>query len=104
MADPTYITDWSSVPRHRWEQAQEVERAYWYAKDRERLGLDARLLFYSSYYEWTKHGRLLNPFRIDPDRPQNFQLGPDDVAGKRILDVGCGPRPRTLPLVHCSEV
>ena len=102
--DPKYTTDWSSVAVHRYHQAQRAERAYWDAKDRERLILDARLYYYSGYYRWSKHRELINPFSIDPDRPQNFQLAPDEVLGRRILDAGCGPRPRTLPLVHCAEV
>ena len=102
--DLTYITDWSSVAVDRYDQAQRTERAYWDAKDRERLVLDARLYYYSGYYQWSKRRGLLNPYRVDPDRPQNFQLLPDEVHGRRILDAGCGPRPWTLSLVHCAEV
>lgn len=44
------------------------------------------------------------PFRIDPARPESFGLEPDEIAGRVVLDVGCGPISRALCLVHCAEV
>jgi SAM-dependent methyltransferase len=99
-----YISDWSPVPLVRYEQAQQAERKYWSTRDRRILELSAKEYFYSGYYEWKEHRDLLNPFRVRPSRPQNFQIAPDDMEGSAVLDVGCGPTSASISLVHCAEV
>jgi SAM-dependent methyltransferase len=99
-----YIRDWSPVPASRYAQAQRREAEWWRESDPALLTRTAEYHFYAGYYEWTKHGGLLNPFRVDPSRVQNFHLPAAAVEGKAILDVGCGPISQTMSLVHCAEV
>jgi SAM-dependent methyltransferase len=99
-----YVEDWSPVSIRRFAWAQTSERAYWAQQDPRLLRLHAQYYYYAGFYEWIRHRALLNPFRIDPSRPGNFQLSPDAIAGSIVLDVGCGPMTWTLSLVHCATV
>jgi len=99
-----YISDWSSVPINRYEQAQKSENEYWSLQDHRVLTLHSQYYFYAGYYEWTKHRALINPFCVRPSRPQNFQIPGNAVKGKAILDIGCGPMSPTISLVHCAKV
>src|SRR5579872_5343955 len=100
----TYIDDWSPVPASLHREAQVEERDWWQHQDRNILQLTAKYHFYAGYYDWTRHRRLLNPFCIRPDGPSNFQISNDAIAGKRMLDLGCGPISESISLVHCAEV
>lgn len=104
MGDVSYVSDWTPIPAPRYEQAQGREVDYWDTRPPELLTLNAKYYFYAGFYEWTKHRELLNPFRVDPSRPQNFQIPGAAIEGRAILDVGCGPSPATLSLVHCASV
>jgi len=104
IANMEYISDWSSVPINRYEQAQKSENEYWSLQDHRVLTLHSQYYFYAGYYEWTKHRALINPFCVRPSRPQNFQIPGNAVKGKAILDIGCGPMSTTISLVHCAKV
>ncbi len=106
MADRefTYIDDWSPVPGSLHREAQVKERDWWQHQDRNILQLTAKYHFYAGYYDWTRHRSLLNPFCIRPDSSSNFQIPNDAFAGKRVLDIGCGPISESISLVHCAEV
>lgn len=99
-----YVTDWQAVPTARYAEAQAKEREWWSERDAARLTLHAEYYFYAGYYEWTKHRALLNPFRVNPEQPLNFQVAADEIEGRDILDLGCGPMSHTLSLVHCARV
>ncbi len=99
-----YIDDWSPVPTFRYQDAQITEKSYWQEQDPSVLNLEARYYFYAGYYEWTKHRALLNPFCVRPSNPNNFQIPGEAMEGKSVLDVGCGPTPQSVSLVHCAEV
>lgn len=99
-----YVTDWRAVSPGRYARAQDTERQYWSEQDAAALTLGAQNYFYAGYYKWTKHRELLNPFRVRPERPDNFQIPSSEMEGKDILDIGCGPMSHTLSLVHCARV
>ena len=99
------IRDWSALTEEDWRASQEGERHYWTTRrDPFRLLYHAEHYFYAGFYEWTTRRALLNPFRVDPSRPDNFQIPPDEMEGRVVLEVGCGPASRTLSLVHCATV
>jgi len=100
----TYIDDWSEVPHSRYRMAQEREKTWWSLRDPDKSVLEAKFYYYAGYYEWSRNRSLLNPFRVAGDCPQNFQLPGSDLEGKSLLDIGCGPVPITLSLVHCADI
>lgn len=104
MSETTYIEDFSAVPMDRFAQAQASERDYWDSEGSELLTSQARRNFYAGQYQWANYGALVDPFRIAPDRPGNFQCSPEQIAGAEVLDVGCGPISQSLSLVHCATV
>ena len=104
MTETTYIENFSAVPNDRYAQAQAAERGYWDSEGSELLIWQAQCRFYAGRYEWEKHRDLINPFRIDPGRPGNFQCSPEQFAGAVVLDVGCGPISQSLSLIHCATV
>jgi SAM-dependent methyltransferase len=102
--DIAYIDDWSPVPTVRHQDAQITEKSWWQQRDPAVLKLTAQYHFYAGYYEWTKYRVLLNPFCVCAASPKNFQIPGEAMEGKRVLDVGCGPVPESVSLVHCAEV
>ena len=99
-----YVTDWSAVPDDRYAVAQAAEFAYWSDKGGELLRLRAQYYFYAGFYAWVQRREPINPFRVSSRRPQNYQLTGDEVEGTDVLDIGCGPAPVTLSLVHAARV
>jgi SAM-dependent methyltransferase len=99
-----YVRDWSPVPPGRYEQAQEAEREYWTGAESKLLTLSAQYYFYAGFYQWTTNRALLYPFSVSSASPGNFQIAADEIEGKCVVDVGCGPTPLTLSLVHCARV
>jgi SAM-dependent methyltransferase len=104
MAGPLYVTDWLPISAGRYATAQQAEREWWLRQDAGALRLLAQHRFYAGYYEWVAHGVLLNPFGVNPDLPQNFQITGEAMVGRTVLDLGCGPTPHTLSLVHRAKV
>jgi SAM-dependent methyltransferase len=102
MTEQTYVEGFSAVPADRYTEAQAEERRYWNSENR--LVRRAVRYFSEGLYQWRVHRALTSPFRVDPTRPDNFDLQPDEIAGAVVLDVGCGPISRTLCLVHCATV
>ncbi len=102
--DIAYIDDWTPVPTVRHQDAQITEKSWWQQRDPAVLKLTAQYHFYAGYYEWTKYRVLLNPFCVCAASPKNFQIPGEAMEGKRVLDVGCGPVPESVSLVHCAEV
>jgi len=100
----TYIEDWSEVPDSRYRMAQEREKTWWSLRDPDKSVLEAKYYYYAGYYEWSRNRNLLNPFRVAGEHPQNFHLSGTDLEGKTLLDIGCGPVPITLSLVHCAQI
>ncbi len=80
------------------------EKKWWGLKNPEILNLRAKNNYYAGYYEWNEHRNLLNPFCVRPERPHNFQIPFNEMEGKTLLDIGCGPCPNTISLVHCASV
>lgn len=99
-----YVDDWSPVDKHRYRLAQRTEKQWWGSREKQRLTDEAKLQFYIGYYEWMKYGIASNPFRPNDDSPHSFNLVPNELAGASILDLGCGPMPCSLSLVHLAEV
>ncbi|MEO7118902.1 MAG: hypothetical protein ABIZ34_08020, partial [Candidatus Limnocylindrales bacterium] len=99
---PGYIEDWSPIPDDRYARAQQGERQFWMGKSAEVLNLSAKYYFFAGFHRWTVKRNLMHPFRIDPSRPGNFQIAPDDIAGTDILDIGPGPASISLSLVPCA--
>jgi SAM-dependent methyltransferase len=104
MGRTSYVRDWSAVSPDRYREAQEAERAYWRAEDPRWLYVNAAYQFYAGYYQWHEHRDLHDPFRVNPASPRNFQIPAEEMEGRRVLDVGCGPQTHSLSLVHCAEV
>lgn len=105
MRDGSDIRDWEAATEGEWLAALDRERRYWStSRDAFRLVREAEYRFYAGFYLWTTQRALMNPFRIDPARPDNFQIRTDEMAGRVLVDVGCGPASRTLSLVHCATV
>lgn len=102
MEEISYVSDWSAVGLSRHQEAQEEEKNYWRQQDPIRLTLHAQHYYYAGYYEWDVHKALLNPFGVKPSNPKNFQIPVRKIWGRTVLDVGCGPTPATLSLVHCA--
>ena len=100
----TYIEDWSSVPSSRYQGAQAAEKAWWTTQDPLVLVREAQYRFYAGHYEWITHRALLNPLCVNSSRPANFQIPSEAINGKTFLDIGCGPVPESLSLVHCAQV
>lgn len=94
------ILDFSRVGAKRYAAAQKAEIDFW--EGEKSLELTAQHAFYAGYYEWHRNGRLTNPFRVSKN-VQNFNITPDNVRGE-IIDIGCGPAPASLSLVHISAV
>lgn len=103
-AEQVYVEDFSAVGAERYAEAQREEREFWSSKSRVLLIRGAGWRYLKGRREWRQHRELINPFRIDPTRPVNFGLQPQDVAGAVVVDVGCGPVCETLSLVHCATV
>jgi len=100
----TYVEDWSPVPSSRYQGAQAAEKAWWTTQDPLLLMREAQYRFYAGHYEWIKHRALLNPLCVNSSRPANFQIPGEAINGKTFLDIGCGPVPESLSLVHCAQV
>jgi ubiquinone/menaquinone biosynthesis C-methylase UbiE len=104
VSTASYVFDWSAVSPARYDEAQEAERAYWSQVDPQHLYLQAAYNVYAAYYQWKEHRALLDPFRVNPASPQNYQIRSKDIVGRTVLDVGCGPMTQSLSLVHCADV
>jgi ubiquinone/menaquinone biosynthesis C-methylase UbiE len=102
LASTAHVIDFSAVPGRRYAEAQHSERGYWSSKDPQLLYLHAAYYYYAGYYEWMRNRSLLNPFSMA--KPQNFQISGEQMEGRTVLDVGCGPQSPTLSLVHCARV
>jgi SAM-dependent methyltransferase len=100
----SYVSDWSPVSPARYSEAQDAERAYWSMEDPQHLFLQAAYHVYAGYYAWKEHRALLDPFGVNPASHRNFQIPSSAMAGRSVLDVGCGPMTHSLALVHCAEV
>lgn len=105
MSELAYVEDFSAVSPDRYSEAQASERRHWNSENR-RLWLIRRAVYNYclGLYEWRRHRALTDPFRIDPTKPDNFGLQPDELAAAVVVDVGCGPISQSLSLVHCAAV
>lgn len=99
-----YVEDFSAIGADRYAEAQLEERDFWSSRSRLSLIRGAVYRYRAGLLAWRLHRALIDPFRVDPTRPANFGLRPDEIAGKVILDVGCGPVSQALSLVHCAAV
>ena len=100
----SFVNDWSAIDDARYEAAQSEEREFWSRKDSELLRLRAGYYFYAGYHAWSRDRHLLNPFRVSLNRPQNYQIDSGEMDGAQVLEIGCGPSPASLSLVHAARV
>jgi SAM-dependent methyltransferase len=99
-----YVTDWSPVPGDRYLQAQRAEREYWSEHRPQDLRERAEKRYYAGFFWWEKHRELFHPFGVDDSKAHWFQVPGREMQGRALLDVGCGPAPHSICLVHCAEV